>query len=232
MQCKPLFATPCLSSYVAYEFAGSCSKMSGALARKNIEHYHIFLPGIPFVDAARNFLLTQFLSDFPDATDLFFLDDDIGFPEHKVLEFLEREEEIVCGAYPMKTDKGKQFPVVLKLEDGKPIHRNGLYQANAIPGGFLRIKRSAVEKLAKDCDTYAFAEQDRGPRAIFSVFDMGPLRGEYVGEDHYFSHKCFDKGIDIWIDPNIDFQHRGTKRWEGNFSPILLQWIAQEEAKS
>lgn len=230
-QCRPLFATPTLTGMVAYEFAGSCSQMSGALARKGIEFYHTFRPGVPFVDAARNLCVSEFLLDHKDATDLFFLDDDIGFPAHKVLEFLERDEEIVCGTYCLKKDGQVEFPVILALDNNKPITQNGLYRALNIPAGFLRMKRSAVETLAKNAETYLFPEKDKPPRLVFNVFTMGPLRGEYVGEDVMLCRKCHDLGIDLWVDPNIDFHHRGGKRWEANFSPTLNTWISQQEAK-
>lgn len=229
MRCEPLFATPTLTGKVAYEFAGSCERMAGALARKGIEFGHEYFPGVPFVDAARNVLLSKFLTDYPTATDLFFLDDDIGFPEHKVLEFLERDEGVVCGAYPLKKEGAPEFPVILQLVDGDLISQNGMFQALNVPAGFMRLKRSVVEKLAGKAETYKFPQKDAQPRLVFNVFEMGPVRGEYVGEDTMFSRKCHDAGIDLWVDPNIDFHHRGTRRWEGNFSTVLAAWISQKQ---
>lgn len=232
MQCRPFFATPCLSSNVAYEFAGSMASTGSLLARRGIDFYQVFLPGVPFIDAARNSLLSQFLTDFPDATDLFFLDDDVGFPVEKVIEFLERPEEIVCGVYPLKGDSANAFPVMFKLKDGKTIHNNGVVQALNIPAGFLRLKRSVVERIASKAETYTLEQKDDKPRVCFNVFEMGPVRGEYVGEDVIFSRKCHDLGIDLWVDPNIDFHHRGTRKWQGNLSKTLNAWLSQNQGTS
>jgi hypothetical protein len=41
------------------------------------------------------------------------------------------------------------------------------------------------------------------------------------GEDMWFSKKCREAGIDLWIYPNVNTGHYGVKGWTGNFHEFL-----------
>lgn len=107
-----LFATPTLTGSVAYEFAGSMEQVGGLLAQAGIRSAHRYQPGLQFIEVARNLLVATFLQDYPEATDLFFIDDDIGFTPHKVIEFVMRQEPVLAGAPPMKSEGPPQFPEI------------------------------------------------------------------------------------------------------------------------
>jgi hypothetical protein len=163
-------------------------------------------PACAFIDMARNILCTEFLEEYPDATDLFFIDDDIGFPAEKVVEFLDRPQDVVAGIYPKRQDD-PEFPVVLKQDDNRmPIEKDGLYLAANIPGGFVRIKRHVIEKLASVSEKYKFNDRERGDTSVYNIFELGPRDGYYWGEDSIFAKKLQDNGFEIWVDPKIEFE--------------------------
>jgi len=197
------------------------------LGRLEIDAMVCFRPGLQFVEVARNLLCTEFLQNYPAATDLFFIDDDVGgWPREKVIEFINRPELIVAGVYPYRTDN-PQFPVKLQLVDGKVVERNGLYLAAEIPAGFMRLKREVVEHFAAKSQTFGWLEKDGQMKTVFSIFERGIHNGEFWGEDAFFSARCHDEGIEMWIDPDIKFKHRGSKAWEGRFKDSLDQFLIQ-----
>ena len=195
------------------------------LARQGIESANIFWPGLQFVDSARNFIIGKFLEDYPNAEFLFFIDDDIGFPAQKALEFLSRPEDIVAGVYPMKTE-GPEYAAFLCLEeDQQTLHqRNGLHRATLVPFGFMRVRRRVIEALARKSETYTLPGAGGSLQICINVVDRGnrdPVTGqkcgEFIGEDAWFCARAMHEGFEIWVDTDVEFDHRGVKRWNGNF---------------
>ncbi len=214
------FATPSFSRTVSMEYVQSLFGTFDLFAHKGIGCSHAMLGGDCFIDKARNELVTGFLGVQSDA--LFFLDDDIGWKPEDALRVLLRPEEMVCGVYPRKEDK-PGFPAML-VENCR-LTDTGLLPATAVPTGFLRIKRGALEKMiAAYPDTYKspYAGQVNAP-ACWNLFQTGRVGEEWWGEDYYFCHKWRQIGGEIWIDPNIDFTHVGRKKYAGNFANFLAQ---------
>lgn len=213
MQKSVVIATPSLDSRVTVDFLNSCLDVRLLLLKDRIPHSFRQESGDCFVAKARNKLVTQFLEDHPEATDLFFLDDDIGFPAEKFIEFIKRDEEIVAGVYPKKQDQ-LDFPVGLIGVDGNLVNQNGLYSASLAPTGFMRIKRQVLEDLASQATQFKDAVQGGGFREYYNIFETGRgSDGMWWGEDYTFCQKAALAGYPVWVDPNIQFSHRGGKRW-------------------
>ena len=126
-----IFATPNFSNFVSQEYCGSKERLMFILARMGIPCATIFWPGLQFIEVARNALVARFLRDYPDATDLFFIDDDVAFEAEKAVEIIQRSENIVCGVYPAKIDGYPEYMTTLKFEGDQLLERNGLYAATA-----------------------------------------------------------------------------------------------------
>jgi hypothetical protein len=221
-----LVATPTFTGHTAYEHTGSMEQFATLCAQHGIRFGHVFHPGLQFVEVARNLLIVKFLSDHPDATDLFYIDDDVGFPAMKALEFVLRQEPVVAGIPIMKADGPEQFPVFLHANEGGPIAQNGLMLARSVPCSFLRIKREVIEMLAMNAETYQWSTlEDQQTTVVFKIFDRGDTDGEFLGEDVRFCRLLADNGIPIWVDDDIKFSHRGTKRWSGSFRDALNLYL-------
>lgn len=240
-----IIATPAFMCQTSIEFCGSMFRLARLLTMHGIDHGWGVWPGLQFVDAARNFLVRDFLAKYEEATHIMFIDEDVGFPAEKVVEFLRYDEAVVCGAPPMKLDEPRQFPVFLKLLDNQPDlkqvdriirheqHLN-LLLAVQVPAGFLCVRRDVMETLARKAPTYAMTEATGALDVCFDIFQRGAREptnpdkrsGEYVGEDTWFGQIAMAEGYKIWIDPDIDFTHRGTKTWKGNFQRHLMEYLA------
>ena len=217
-----VFGTPTLDSRVSLEFLHSMLSTTWLLMQEAIPHGYINRGGDCFVAKVRSKIAAEFLSDYPDATDFFFLDDDIGWPAEKVLEFLRRPEDVVAGIYPKKQDK-EDWPVQLAADADKRelIERDGLFLAYMAPTGFMRIKRRVLERVAEVAPRFHDQETD-GTKEWPMMFctGIGP-DGFFWGEDYSFSRLVAQLGFEIWVDPDINFSHRGHKVWKGNIKTAM-----------
>lgn len=234
-----IFATPSFDFRVSLEFLRSSIETEWALQGRGIAHGHIQIGGDCYLAKVRNKLVTEFLTDYPTATDFFFLDDDIGWPAAKIVEFLDRPEPVLAGIYPLKSED-LNFPVELTVdaESGALIERDGLVQANAVPTGFLRIKRHVLETLAAQSTTFKESGVGGVVKEYWNIFEMGRADdGWWWGEDYCFCQKWRATGGEIWVDPSIAFTHRGNRAWKADLSHHLqayrdraLALIAPKEA--
>lgn len=224
-----LFATPCLSAKVELDYFNSFYHTSAMLAVKGISHVIKFQPGIPFIDHARNILCHDFLHEFPDATDLFFIDDDVGWHSESVMRLLQCREDVVGGCYPLKQDP-IGFPISLesKAGSGKLIKRRGLYEASFLPTGFMRIKRSVIERMGEVVESYPYRRSDGTTiDMIKNIFQTGVKDGERWGEDVDFANRWRAMGGRLWVDPEIVLTHVGRKKWTASFADAVA--IAQHK---
>lgn len=216
-----IFATPSLTHTVSLDFLRSWTNTVWALKDAGISHGRIDRGGDCFIDKVRNKLVQEFL-DGP-GTDLFFLDDDLGWPAQKVMDFIARPEPILAGVYPKKMDT-MDWPVALDadLGTGELITDQGLYLASFAGCGFIRIKREVLEKLVPLVPRFTDPEANGKTGDYPLLFKTGvDARGWYEGEDVSFFRLARANGYDLWVDPDIDFKHRGGKTWGGNLSHHL-----------
>lgn len=217
-----IFGTPSYSHSVSTEFFKSSIETEWLITAKGLARGYITHPGDQFIAKVRNKIVTEFLVNYPMATDLFFLDDDLGWPAQKVIDFLERPEDIVAGIYPKKQDS-RDFPVELQadLKTGALIERDGLIRANGVPTGFMRIKRRVLESMSKQSGTFRDQSADGTWHEHFNIFRCGVVNEEFCGEDYLFCQSAIGLGFEIWVDPNITFTHRGNKKWTDRLSDHL-----------
>lgn len=219
MQTIVRFSTPCLTHNVSLEYLMSALKTERLLGQRGIDHEWSNRPGDPFIAKARSSAACEFLKG--PGTDLFFLDDDIGWPAEKVLEFLASDAPVIAGVYPHKLEE-LSWPCSLEADGDHLAEENGLYRAVLAPTGFMRIKRWVLEKLYETAPPYRETEANGETFDRRAIFNSGPAAdGNWWGEDYAFCNACRAEGIGIWIDPDIPFYHRGTKKWGARMSDSI-----------
>lgn len=223
---KVVFAIPSHSGTLNSECALSLLAAQNLLFRKKIDCEVIILCNSAYLPVARNTLVAMFMKD-KDATDLFFVDADVGFDASAVLKLLDRPEGIVAGIYPLKKDDGG-YPVQIKTVDGVPIGRDGLLEADFLPTGFMRIKRIVFESLQKEYPELKYTSTlvnvaNSGVDEVYDFFNMGALgSAKWTTEDFAFCQRWRDIGGKLWVVPDIDFTHTGGKAYKGNYHEFLL----------
>jgi hypothetical protein len=148
--------------------------------------------------------------------DLIFMDSDQEWDPEWIFKLLEHNVDVVGGTVVKKTDQ----PVfnVKALKSGIKLDKNGLMEVEAIGTGFLRISRSALEKIWAISEEYT----NEG-RKCRMIFDVQLIDGELVSEDNVFCRKWRKLGEKVWIDPNMTCNHIGAKKYSGNFLAFLKQ---------
>lgn len=235
---KIIIATPFYEMRGFSPYISSLAQTIAVLARQNIEHEFWELSGDSYVDRAKNTIFNKFLED-PAATHLFMIDSDMQWTVQGFMQILAQPEEIIMGSYPqknawtiftarpvLKEENGGQFPVGRMLPDG-----SALIKAEYLAGGFICIKRSALEKFKAAYPDLIYMDQGADPACperVYTEFfacerakhtEDGPMLR--WGEDRVFGKRLAAIGIDSWILPNIDFGHYGIKGWLGNYDKFL-----------
>lgn len=213
------FNTPSLDHRVTLEYLMSALKTEKLLLEHGIQHEWSNRPGDPFIAKARSSAACEFLKG--EGTDLFFLDDDIGWPCEKALAFIESDAPVIAGVYPHKMEE-LSFPCSLEADGDHLVEENGLFRAVLAPTGFMRIKRWVIEKLYETAPPYRETEADGMTYDRRAIFNSGPAAdGNWWGEDYAFCNACRVADIPVWIDPDIPFYHRGTKKWGARMSDSI-----------
>lgn len=226
-------ATPTRDGRVTVPCAASIVDARMMLAAEGIfAHWHA-LAGCCYVDIARNKLVRDFLAS--SATDLVWVDDDIGFDPAAMLRLVKYPHDIVGGAPPYKRDD-LDFPSCWYTdEQGYPLvdAATGLIEAKMIGTGFLRIKRSAFEALMPLAEEIIEMDREGKEFTRYREFYSCPRHGSTKwGEDTWFCELWRSIGGRMWIDPNIDFIHSGFQDWRGNLHEWLLRRPGGSESRS
>ena len=171
--------------------------------------------GSSLLVADRNRILQLFWETKSDY--LLCVDSDLGWDPTVVLRFLEifekSDKEFIAGVYPSRDNSGFTFRP--ELEDDGRISMDketGLLKMQYVPAGFMMMKRSVIEKLQKKYPELYYTPKD--PRSKndtgYCFFNTEVWEGEFWGEDYVFCRRVRDAGIDIWVDPTIEFNHAGV----------------------
>lgn len=227
---KVCFAIPAYDGRLWSGMVISLVQSLHLLIKKNIEYELLIMSNCTCLPVARNTLTQMFMDT--DATDLFFIDSDVGFGPVAVIKLLERSEGIIAGVYPLKTE-ALSFPVKIKTRDDIPIGKGNsrqdcVIEAESLPAGFMRIKRQVIVEMQvaypelryKSSNVKVDGYINNGD--CYDLFNMGiDGAGKWTTEDYAFCSKWTAIGGQLWLYPDIVFTHTGTKSYKGNYFDYL-----------
>lgn len=234
---KVVIATPFYELKGFSPYITSLQATLRLLTASGIDWRFMELSGDSYVHRARNTMCDAFLQD-PDATDLFFVDSDMSWNPEAFVHMCLQPEELVGGAYPVKNcweawtsiphwqeENGENVLKGRPLGDG-----TALIEAFVLAGGFLRIKRSALEKFRSHYPDLWYAEPSSSPqepgKRFTQFFGAESVDHRFFGEDHMFSKHMRDMGIKMYIYPNVNITHWGYQQFPGNFDQFLKKRAA------
>lgn len=207
---KVMIVTPAYSGKVDIPYALSFAHTVNLLAANKIEVQPLIVSSGSLLVRERNLLTEAFWKS--DCTHMLCIDADLGWPAEAVMAMLKSEKEFIAGIYPARGNhKAFTFRPVYK-DDGSIVTENHLLKMQYIPAGFMLIARSAIQKMRDKHPELYYEPQDEHDKhqAAYCFFNTEVYEGEFWGEDYVFCRKAREAGVDIWVDPLIQFDHAGT----------------------
>lgn len=207
---KVMIATPAYDGRVHVPYAISLSETTMLLLNNGVQvAYNITTSGSLLV-AERNRILKLFMQS--DATHLLCVDSDLGWVPQFVLKMLLADKEFIAGVYPGRDGKSFTFRT-FNNDNSSIVEENGLLKMQYIPAGFMLMTRSVIEKLIKKFPELYFEPKHESMKKEngWLFFNTELWDGEFWGEDYVFCRKAREAGVDIWVDPLIQFDHAGVK---------------------
>ncbi len=160
-----------------------------------------------------------------DADAFVFIDHDLSWNPEDLLSLIVHPGEVVAGTYRYKYDKEEYMGNWAVGDDQRPaVREDGTIVARAIPAGFLKVTRKAVEKI-----TEAHPELIFGPdKDYIDLFNHGAYMGTWWGEDYAFSRRWNDMGGEIHLIPDLNITHHlkvkdEVQAFPGNLHEFLLR---------
>lgn len=217
---------PAIRGWVSVETSRMTDGIQLLLYQHGIMASIYYLKRNPYLADARNMLTNIFLSS--TATDMLFIDDDVGSTPQAVLQIAQAKRAFVAGIYPQKTEDGSvRWPVQFDTPEIQVDDDGFIDNPISVPTGFLRLNRAVFDAL--DHEDY-LNHTAAGPLEMCKgFFKSGPQNGRYVGEDPDLCMRWRALGGKIYIIPDLDFTHSGEFVWRGNFGRWM---VSTHEAKS
>jgi len=211
----------CFYSYHAYApYIGSLAQTLTVLSKLKIEHQYFLQPSDFHIDRSLNTFLNDMMT--MDFTDILLIDADETWNPETVVKMTLLPDEIVGASYRMK-NRWNDYTGSILYKDGLPVGRmldDGLplLQATSLPGGFMRIKVSALRKMA---DAYPDLKADDGSGPMTQFFSRMVHNGVVYCQDAAFCKRWTDMGGTLWMDPTAKIGHWGLTCYDGDLEAKL-----------
>lgn len=189
-----------------------------ALDAAGIEHSAVFRVGDVYISHSRSYMLWQAMKTDADA--VVFIDHDLSWEPEDLVRLIQHPGDVAAGDYRYKMDEETYMARLFTTDDGHPMVRaDGTLRAHAVPAGFLKVTRAAVERFRE-----AYPELLFGKDEFIDLFNHGAYEGLWWGEDFAFSRRWRAMGGEIHLIPDLNITHHlPDKAFPGNLHEFLLR---------
>lgn len=234
-------ATPCYGGLTHALYMTSMLNLQRVFAETGHEAMVSVLVNESLITRGRNSLANQFMKT--DADYLFFIDSDIQFFAEQVPAMIEADKDVICGIYPKKEINWQQ--VAKGVENGEEVNNLKYYTGSWVLNlvdyvnsvtvpvgepleiwaggtGFMLIKRSVMEEMAKKVPNYlndvvdlANAMEPRERIVQFFTESIEPGTERLLSEDYHFCRTWREMGGKVYAAPWVQLTHHGTYAFDG-----------------
>lgn len=218
---KVLLATPAYGGQVTESYFQSVIALVHSAHGKGIQVDVMTLTNESLITRGRNEIVATFMGG--DWTDLFWVDADVSFTPEHVWRLLGAPHEVCATPYAMKgldwnkawmadsPDEARKASIMSVINTKPDAKREGGFVTALDAGtGFMRIRRSAIEKLiAAHPEIKYQTEKDVPNKDRWALFDCIIHEGRYLSEDYTFCRRWQALGGEVWVDytsPNLGHQ--------------------------
>lgn len=219
---KVLLGTPCYDGKVNVEFLHSLLGTLNLSSKHDTAIYPVQICYDALIQRARNDLVSMALESNCD--DLIFVDSDQEWDPEWIFKLLNCPVDLVAGVVPKKSDTNIDFTVKVLPEGlAKPV--NGLLEVEGVGTGFLRISKKALQTVWD-----MSAEYKNSGKINRMVFDVQIAdNGDLISEDYVFCEKWRKSGGQVWIDPTMNCNHIGNKKYQNDFLSFIRKYKGYTE---
>lgn len=189
------------------------------LQREGVSAQLYPIQGESLIPRARNIAAALFLNT--SLSHMLFVDADIVFEAEDVLRMLRLGNDVIAGAYRLKSEElGWAF-------DGPYASTEvpGIYRASLLSTGFMLITRRALETIAQAQPGRVY-RNNIPSHGVVDAYDYFPIgvnkHGMYLSEDFGFSELCAASGIELFLYGNATLQHIGKRSFVGNLHEVTI----------
>lgn len=205
---KVFLATPAYTGQVHVQYALALADTQTLLASLGIQLVARINVTNSLLVASRNNLIEEFMNS--DCSHILCVDSDLGWPCSVVPKLLEKDMDFVAGLYPSRKDRQFMFRPKYNADRSLVISEKQLIGMEYIPAGFMLIKKEAMQKLYDHHAHLKYAPKEGDGNKGVMLFNTELIDGEFWGEDYVFCKRVREAGIEIWVDPEIQFDHAGV----------------------
>ena len=210
-----LIGMPCYGGVVSDKTTNSLFALAKLFVRNNIDHGILTMANESLISRGRSRIANFFINN-TEFEYLFFLDSDVGFEANDVLKLLSYNEEMVSGAYPMKT-----IPLQWNFTLSEPRKMKGsLVAIERIGIGFSLIHRNVFTKIANEynaelkyfptIESTTHNPTEREKENSYHYFHEMKQGNIYLPEDLSFFTRARSVGVQPWMDTSISLCHVGS----------------------
>lgn len=219
-----MIATPCGSGQYERLFMGALINTLEELRNLGANAEFAEMPYCSDIALARAKLFGRFIRS--SHTNLFFIDDDMGWRAQDVVRLLELRKDFAAVAGPRKVTP-VEFAVNVSDDHGRPIPiqqdgATGCLLATGIGMAFSVLSRACVNRMVAAYRDLEFLAADG--RTEYAVFNPLVVNKRYLSEDFAFCHRWRSVGGMIYVLPDVSLEHVGSQVWSGD-------WLSHLEAK-
>lgn len=207
---KVFIAIPCYTEKVYSACMLSIIRLDRLLREHHIAVEIMMENRNPYLEHARNRLATLFMNS--DADYLLFIDDDVEFDPHAVLDMIHTNMEVIGGLYSYK-QMGVGYVVKPLDPQEQPIvpdvSKKEIKEVYGVATGCLLIHRRALTRMH---EVYSSMYMDsRTGMKIYQFFDLTVARDNIMwGEDYQFCKKWKECGGKVYVALWVHCKHWGN----------------------
>lgn len=174
-------------------------------------------------------IVATFLAD-QSADDLVMIDSDVAWEPGGLLALLSSDAECVAAPYPKRKDP---IEFMFRSAEGGLVGDagTGLVEVWGMPGGFMRCRRSMLEKMTEAYGDLTVADSCVPSGKTVRMFDPywieTPDGKSALSEDYAFCQRWRDIGGKVWMDVSIAMAHIGPKAFAARLGDFVK---AEQEA--
>lgn len=225
---KVFIAVPCYGGNMHGACTLSLIDLDKALRALQVDVQYQFLYNESLISRARNILVDCFLKS--DCTHMLFVDSDIQFFYHDIIDMLCHDLDIIGGLYAKKEilwgkveeaiKAGKPedslkynasgfvfWPTDEFLAENRKLEVNKPLEVKYVGTGLMLIRRNVFDEIAKtDVDKWYFYKEEKH----YCFFDCEIRNNVYLSEDYYFCESWRNLGGKIYAAIWCKTMHYGT----------------------